>query len=228
MLRQLCQCAWRRPQVHSAFTLIEMLIAIAVVAVLAMLLMPLTQNIREKASETQCVSNLRLLGQVTLLYAQDNEGKMPYIAASSSIPGSVDRHWRRQFLPYLGMEITAASVRDTPFICPPHRELIESKNGIGGIPNYGMNIYLENLPLADIEVPARTLLATEAKLIGASPSEQLNESGIKSAVPGGKVHRGGQNILYVDGHIEWFENAQLLGDAPYASGGREDVWSPRR
>lgn len=219
----------KRHQSHRALTLIEMLIAIAIIGFLAILLFPMGAKLMQRADEAKCQANLRLLGNAILLYAQDHDGSLPYVVSNSSVPGSVDRHWRRQVLPYVGLEANSTDVRKTPFICPPLRKTIEKKGGVGGLPNYGMNVYLENVKLAAIEKPAQTLLATEAKLIsGVTPSEQLNESGIKSEVPGGKVHRGGQNILYVDGHIGWVENARILGDFPYASGGQNDVWSPRK
>ena len=52
----------------SAFTLIELLIVIAVIAILAALLFPAFAHAREKARAATCVSNLKQLGQVMAMY----------------------------------------------------------------------------------------------------------------------------------------------------------------
>lgn len=212
-----------------AFTIKELLAVIGIFSVLMAILLPLINGVRMRADEIKCSTNLRSVGQAIMLYTQDHDNTLPYVISSSFIPGSSERHWRRAILPYVGLRPTAQDVRNTPFICPPLYRMIEAAGGEPGIPNYGMNLYIENLSLAVIEDPANTLLATEAKLIhGVTPSERHYEGNMTSAVPGGKVHRGGQNVLFVDGHIRWIENASKLGELPYASGGEKDVWSPRK
>lgn len=64
----------RRP----AFTLIELLVVIGIIAVLAGIIFPVFASVRGKARQTSCLSNLRQLGQATLMYAQDYEERFPY------------------------------------------------------------------------------------------------------------------------------------------------------
>jgi len=65
-----------RPAEHPAFTLIELLVVIAIIAILAALLLPAIQRVREQSKRTVCMSNLRQFGLALGLYAGDH-GRFP-------------------------------------------------------------------------------------------------------------------------------------------------------
>ena len=65
----------RRPGGGSAFTLVELLVVLAVVGLLAGLLLPALQRGREAAQGARCIGNLRQLGIVTQLYWDDHGGR---------------------------------------------------------------------------------------------------------------------------------------------------------
>ena len=64
------------PRQH--FTLLELLMVIAVIAILAGLLMPSLNSAREQARRTKCSSNLRQIGLGLELYASGNRGWLPH------------------------------------------------------------------------------------------------------------------------------------------------------
>jgi prepilin-type N-terminal cleavage/methylation domain-containing protein len=70
---------------RKAFTLIELLVVIAIIAILAAILFPVFAQAREKARQTQCVSNLKNVGTAIMMYVQDHDEKMPF---------NYEYHWR--------------------------------------------------------------------------------------------------------------------------------------
>lgn len=66
---------WRRPKrSQPAFTVIELLVVLAIIAVLLSLLFPTLTQVRSKAYSVKCKSNLRQLGQMLLIYQNTNRG----------------------------------------------------------------------------------------------------------------------------------------------------------
>jgi prepilin-type N-terminal cleavage/methylation domain-containing protein len=62
---------------QSGFTLIEMLVVIAVIAILAAILFPVFAQAREKARQASCISNLKQIGAAMLMYATDYDDCFP-------------------------------------------------------------------------------------------------------------------------------------------------------
>ena len=71
MLSESISCAKKQ-----MFTLIELLVVIAIIAILAAMLLPALSAARASAKETNCVNNLRQIGQFTQMYADDFGGHL--------------------------------------------------------------------------------------------------------------------------------------------------------
>jgi prepilin-type processing-associated H-X9-DG protein/prepilin-type N-terminal cleavage/methylation domain-containing protein len=72
--------------VRSAFTLVELLVVIGIIALLISILLPALNKARDKARAVQCMSNMRQLYLFSAMFAQDNKGHLPRGGAFWSSP----------------------------------------------------------------------------------------------------------------------------------------------
>ncbi len=63
---------------HRAFTLVEMLVVIAIISILAAIIFPSFALVRANARRTSCVSNLKQIGAAVEMYKADYDGHFPF------------------------------------------------------------------------------------------------------------------------------------------------------
>jgi general secretion pathway protein G len=80
----------------AGFTLIELLTVIGIIAVLAGIVFPVFAQVRGKARQTTCQSNLRQIGMALQMYAQDYDGFYPWAkdASDQAVPQMWDDRCR--------------------------------------------------------------------------------------------------------------------------------------
>lgn len=214
-----------KQRMRRAYTLIELLVALAIVSALAAILAPAFIMAKEKAQATMCLSNLRQVGTAMFLYVQDYDGVYPHDPRPRFAPGyEVDRLGR-----VYGFDSTddtnrfdARPVKDMlmPYVnnekvwyCPSLylKTLPQSRPGT----NYQVNPYLvvNNIPdpdqphggpvrESDIERPSAVAVFFDFSLAGK------------------RLHRDGRNAVAADGHVKWQRNGQELIVLPWWTRGQ--------
>ena len=160
---------------HKGFTLIELMVVIAIIAVLAGLLLPALAKSKSKAIQINCLSNMKQMGVGLLLYSEDFNGQLPGNFHHNTDP---DFTWTDALSPYLG---EVDSIR----LCgaDPRKKEKHDLNGTSYIMNDHLTTPLFNafgemgesaVRLDQLKDPSATVLFFEA-------SDQLAVSAISSA-----------------------------------------------
>jgi prepilin-type N-terminal cleavage/methylation domain-containing protein len=103
----------------TGFTLPELLVAVAIIAVLAALLLPVFSSVKRRARRTTCLDNLRQINLGVRMYSDDSNDATPSqgLAAASSNPVTLYAGYKRLMKNYVGLN-GASSPRDKLFTCP--------------------------------------------------------------------------------------------------------------
>ena len=102
---------------HRAFTLVELLMVIAIIAILAALLLPVLGSAREKGRRTDCLNNVRQVNLAVRLYAEDYADSWPVLPVPNPYPNGIGAYYKQFVKGYLGLA-GPASPTEKVFICP--------------------------------------------------------------------------------------------------------------
>ncbi len=168
---------------RSAFTLIELLIVIAIVGVLAALLLPVFNRAKEASRASACLSNLHQLGVALQLYVQDNRNRMPVmydaLFTTNNAPTNIQKTVDVVLTNYFG---TTNVLK-----CPSDRDGVYQRTRS----SYGWNVLINGQDADHFRVLTLNFNPHQIPLM-------FDKEAFHKARGEGK----GVNYLYADGHIK--------------------------
>jgi len=205
-----------------AFTLIELMIVVAIIGILAALLLPALRGARDRALSAECMSNIRQLTQAALLYRDANDGYFP--PASWDIMTTNLRRWHgerdRQNEPFEFDRSPMHQYLQTDRIkaCPVFRDRLRGfEAGCGG---YGYNDdYVgsgrgdptdgSDTPARNLGDPTNTVMFADCAFLRNGElieysfiTEPVFETWGCDSTPSVHFrHRGKANVGWCDGHV---------------------------
>lgn len=214
--RPVCLSAGILSARRRAFTLIELLCVVAIIAILAAILIPTVGKIRRNAANTVCLNKLRVLYQGITIFAAER-GSLP---RPNGDTGSSDpllqsgRTWRAALI---GSGVLAetrgasanpgdwASENFEIFTCRPHMDFYQDQFGYAAnrristytMNNIGMSVHFPKL--AYFTRPDRTMLISDGTLPEAAGTFNAATQG---GAPDINAHNGRANMAFADGHVE--------------------------
>ncbi|MDD3926051.1 MAG: prepilin-type N-terminal cleavage/methylation domain-containing protein [bacterium] len=213
---------------ENGFTLMELLVVIAVIAILASILFPVFNKVREKGRQVTCQSNLRQIGMAMLMYAQDYDSCLPMYQSGGYF-------WYFRLSTYLSRPLNQA-VGVNYLICPSLDSEKEKTYGVTGTVSYGANygnVFNTTKPCGVDEISLKTFLVGDA--VGTniyspktypfkvdSDGDGINDTTATWSLPYNRMitrHNGGANFVFADGSVRWIALSKWLANS-------DDIWGP--
>jgi prepilin-type N-terminal cleavage/methylation domain-containing protein/prepilin-type processing-associated H-X9-DG protein len=175
--------AHRRSRV--AFTLVEMIVVMAIISLLVSLGMPAYNHAMMSARSAQCAANLSSIGLAVSQAASDNNNQYPEIAQAASNPypaGSTAKDLYDTLSPY--------GISSNTLQCP-----VDLTAGTGSAYKLYGSSYEWN-PVFDDEVTVTLIL-----YFNAGVQIPVNNTKVRLCTDFNPIHNGHSNALYGDGHV---------------------------
>lgn len=201
------------------FTLIELLVVIAIIAILAAILFPVFARAREKARQSNCLSNTKQIGLGIMMYAQDYDERYPHYRYEA--PTAISLYW-------------CPSGTNEGMIGPyiKNRQVFTCPSYSSGTYSYGWNYsYLGWAgrggtdataagAMSEVTHPAETIVVAETvnQTVSYAPRNESFRTTYTLVYNAPFRHNEGSNYTFADGHSKWMmatEATSVASNARY-------------
>lgn len=194
---------------HGGFTLLELLIVVAVLVLLAAVLLPALSSARESARRIRCTSNLRQTQQSAQMFVTDNRGGFPSYIYRAVLAN--DGQWSLQINPEWGLTNIGPSITTGVLACPSDRTPWQNK-GTALSYAYNFTMYLADITVWSIS-PTRTALFFDGHPNAATAQLWWGQDGQVGANGRVTICHNGNTMTVNDSSIGSFPGGHAPGPA---------------
>ncbi len=204
---------------NSGFTVVELLVVVAVLAITVSILLPSFQSVRRRAQRTACQNNLRQIYAAIEIFARDHNDTYPTAPAGKTYLGidlydpSRSDGWRSMYALSNLYYDHDASVFNYRYITDL-RLLFCPGEGVraAGYQGPGTDPILNRSSCSYAYDCRKSTLAS--KNVGLMADAPVVSAGVVDPLQNTLNHLGaGQNVLFVGGRVQWVESVQLPAEA---------------
>ena len=210
------------PRRASGFTLIELMIVVAIIGILAALMAGAIGYVQNMARRNECLNNLRQWGGAMSLYLDEHRSRIFPTFEASVKSGTA---WFNVLPPYLegGSNTEPYANREriprpgdgskSPFLCPSDDTEFSEGDDTSYYSSYTMNLHSDGVRDSTLKSPATFVVMTETcngRAGGAAPGE----GGNLVAADGSSAFRHNKsiNLLFADGHAANYHREVVLDE----------------
>jgi len=192
------------------FTLIELLVVIAIIAILAAILFPVFQKVRENARRTSAISNAKQLGLAVVQYYGDYDEKLPMAGhlQQATAPSYHQLQWQNAIYPYVKSDGVYKDPDDSSPVGGSGLSQTDIEAAPGSVGDYSatsfiMGYYETAVDANSLPMPTSVpQYSTPSQFILLRGGQRLNAGGSSSTNYNVPDHAGNQNTSWLGTYAE--------------------------
>jgi len=200
-----------------AFTLVELLVVVGVIALLIALLMPALRGARQAAMQLECAANMRQWTTALHVYVDENNGSLPRRGQGGQPTSKLDRptDWFNALPPIMRMKSYQQLASDAQIPHSGDRSIWVCPAAVSDGPgpyyfSYSMNMGLSTWSTTTPDKITSVASWSTFVFMGEGPGAYCAVWPVEADFSPVARHRGKMNVSFLDGHVAAMRAGEVM------------------